>query len=100
MPYGLYLSAAGAHAQSHRMQVLSHNLANVDTPGFKPQQTILQARFAELIEQGDYAGRMNRVQMESLVALESMKWALGRHTVLGEAFRLAPDPRVRRVSQN
>lgn len=52
MPYGLYLSAAGAHAQSHRMQVLSHNLANVDTPGFKPQQTILQARFAEMIEQG------------------------------------------------
>ena len=52
MPYVLYLSAAGAHAQSHRMQVLSHNLANVDTPGFKPQQTILQARFAEMIEQG------------------------------------------------
>lgn len=52
MPYGLYLSAAGAHAQSHRLQVLSNNLANVDTPGFKPQQTILQARFAELIEEG------------------------------------------------
>lgn len=52
MPYGVYLSAAGAHAQSHRMQVLSNNLANVDTPGFKPQQTILQARFAEMIEQG------------------------------------------------
>jgi len=53
MPYGVYMSAAGAHAQSHRMQVLSHNLANVDTPGYKPQQTILQARFAELIEEGE-----------------------------------------------
>lgn len=53
MPYGVYLSAAGAHAQSHRMQVLSNNLANVDTPGFKPQQTILQARFAEMIENGE-----------------------------------------------
>ena len=52
MPYGVYLSAAGAHAQSHRMQVLSNNLANVDTPGFKPQQTILQSRFAEMIEEG------------------------------------------------
>ncbi|TWT50520.1 Flagellar hook protein FlgE [Rubripirellula amarantea] len=52
MPYGLYMSAAGAHAQSHRMQQLSNNLANVDTPGFKPQETILQARFAEMIEQG------------------------------------------------
>jgi len=32
------------------MKVLSNNLANVDTPGYKPQETILQARFAELIE--------------------------------------------------
>ena len=53
MPYGVYLSASGAHVQSHRMKMLSNNLANVDTPGFKPQETILQARFAELIEQGE-----------------------------------------------
>jgi len=53
MPYGLYLSASGAQAQSHRLQQISNNLANVETPGFKPQQTILQARFAELIEQGE-----------------------------------------------
>lgn len=52
MPYGVYLSAAGAQAQSHRLQQVSNNLANVDTPGFKPQATILQARFAELIEEG------------------------------------------------
>ncbi|MDA9858312.1 flagellar hook basal-body protein [Rubripirellula sp.] len=52
MPYGLYLSASGAHAQSHRMQVLSNNLANVDTPGFKPSDTVLQSRFAEMIEEG------------------------------------------------
>ena len=53
MPYGVYLSAAGANAQSHRLEVLSNNLANVQTPGYKPQQTILQARFAELIEEGE-----------------------------------------------
>ncbi len=53
MPYGVYLSAAGAHAQSHRMQVLSNNLANVGTTGFKPQETVLQARFAEMIEEGN-----------------------------------------------
>ncbi len=60
MPYGVYLSAAGAHAQSHRMQVLSNNLANVDTPGFKPQQTILQVRFAEMIEEGITSPRDGR----------------------------------------
>lgn len=58
MPYGVYLSASGAHAQSHRLKVLSHNLANVDTPGFKPQETILQARFAELIEEGQVSPQL------------------------------------------
>jgi len=53
MPYGVYLSASGANAQSHRLQVLSNNLANVNTTGFKPEFPVLQARFAEMIDQGD-----------------------------------------------
>lgn len=53
MPYGVYLSASGAQAQSHRLQQVSNNLANVETPGFKPVATVLQARFSELIENGD-----------------------------------------------
>ncbi len=53
MPYGVYMSAAGANAQNHRLQVLSNNLANVETPGYRPQQAVLQARFAELIEEGN-----------------------------------------------
>lgn len=53
MSYGQYISAAGAQAQNHRLQVLSHNLANVETTGYKPQQAVMQARFAELIEEGE-----------------------------------------------
>ncbi len=53
MPYGMYLSAAGADAQSRRLEVLSNNLANVDTPGFKRQFAILQARHSESIERGE-----------------------------------------------
>lgn len=53
MSYGQYISAAGAQAQNHRLQVLSHNLANVETAGYKPQQAVMQARFAELIEEGE-----------------------------------------------
>jgi flagellar basal-body rod protein FlgF/flagellar basal-body rod protein FlgG len=52
MAYGLYLSAAGANAQDHRLQIIAHNLANVQTPGYKPQEAALQARFAEAIERG------------------------------------------------
>ncbi len=53
MPYGIYLSAAGANAQNHRLEVLSHNLANINTPGFKSQLAVLQARHSEAIERGE-----------------------------------------------
>ena len=52
MPYGMYISAAGADAQLRRIEVISNNIANVDTPGFKPMMVVLQARHAEAIEQG------------------------------------------------
>jgi len=52
MDYGLYMSAAGAEAQSQRMQVMTNNLANVDTVGFKRDFAISQARHAEEIERG------------------------------------------------
>lgn len=57
MPYGLYISAEGAQAQSKRMEVISNNLANVDTTGFKRQLATVQARHSEAIQQGlDHAG--------------------------------------------
>jgi flagellar basal-body rod protein FlgF len=52
MPYGLYMSAEGAHAQSTRLEVIAHNLANVDTTGFKRELAIIQTRYAEEIEEG------------------------------------------------
>jgi flagellar basal body rod protein FlgG len=52
MYYGLYMSAAGAHAQSQRVEVLSNNLANVDTVGFKKELALLEARDAEEVERG------------------------------------------------
>ncbi len=52
MPYGMYLSAAGADVQSSRLQVLSNNLANADTTGFKREIAILEARHAEAVARG------------------------------------------------
>jgi flagellar basal-body rod protein FlgF/flagellar basal-body rod protein FlgG len=52
MPYGLYISAEGAQAQSRRLDVISNNLANVDTVGFKRDLSVFQARYAEAIDQG------------------------------------------------
>ncbi len=55
MTYGMYISAAGAHTQSERLQILTNNLANVDTPGFKRELAVIAARHAEAIEQGRVA---------------------------------------------
>lgn len=52
MYYGMYLSAAGAFAQSQRMDAVSHNIANVGTAGFKRELGVLQSRHAEDIERG------------------------------------------------
>ncbi len=52
MPYGLYLSAEGAHAQSKRLEVIANNLANVDTAGFKRELAVFQARYAEETQRG------------------------------------------------
>lgn len=53
MSYGMYISAEGAKAQSQRLEVISNNMANVDTAGFKPDVAIFQARYAEAIQRGD-----------------------------------------------
>jgi flagellar basal body rod protein FlgG len=58
MLYGLYTSASGADTQSRRMEVLSHNMANVDTTGFKEELAVIQARDSRAIRDGmDSAGR-------------------------------------------
>ncbi len=53
MPYGMYLSASGAHVQNHRLEVLSNNLANINTPGFKPSLAIVQSRYNKAVEDGE-----------------------------------------------
>jgi flagellar basal-body rod protein FlgF len=50
MTYGLYMSAMGAQAQSRRIEVLSNNLANVDSQGFKRELAVLSARNSAAIE--------------------------------------------------
>jgi flagellar basal-body rod protein FlgF len=52
MLYGMYISAAGALAHSHRQDVIANNLANVDTVSFKRDLAVLQTRRTEAVEKG------------------------------------------------
>ena len=47
MAYGMYISADGALIQGKRMEMIANNMANVETPGFKRDLAIFQARLAE-----------------------------------------------------
>lgn len=52
MYYGLYMSAAGAHSQGQKVEVLSNNIANGGTVGFKRELALLESRESEAIERG------------------------------------------------
>ena len=47
MAYGMYISADGALIQAKRMEMIANNMANVETPGFKRDLALFQARLAE-----------------------------------------------------
>lgn len=46
MDSGFYAASAGLKAQSQALEVAAHNLANVNTPGFRGEQTTLQSLMA------------------------------------------------------
>jgi len=47
MNYGMYVSAAGALANSYRQDVIANNLANVETVAFKRDLALMRARGTE-----------------------------------------------------
>jgi flagellar basal-body rod protein FlgG len=51
MIYGLWQSAAGLQAQQYRQALITNNLANAETPGFKPDRIAFHERLnASMIE--------------------------------------------------
>jgi len=52
MIYGMYVSAAGAMANSYRQDVVANNLANVDTVSFKRDLALMRGRRTEAAASG------------------------------------------------
>ncbi len=61
MNYGLMISASGALTSLHRQQVLTNNLANVNTAGFKPSLAAVRQRDAARVEDGLMSMPSNRL---------------------------------------
>lgn len=58
MIYGLWQSVGGLQAQDYRQTVLANNLANADTPGFKPQRVAFAERLNASLSKGGPASRL------------------------------------------
>src|SRR3954470_16064638 len=59
MLYGLYLSATGVMTNAYRQDVISNNIANAETVGFKRDLALFQERRTERAERGLSPGRSN-----------------------------------------
>ncbi len=59
MNYGLYLSATGVMANSHRQDVIANNLANAESVGFKRDLPIFQQRLTEAQQHRSLMGKTN-----------------------------------------
>ena len=56
MVYGLWQSASGLRTQDFRQTVIANNMANIDTPGFKPDSVAFAERLSEAQRRGGFAG--------------------------------------------
>jgi len=93
MFYGIYLSADGAHVQSKRLEVIAHNLANVDTPGFRRQLAILQARASETGPYLPTGGNWEELPGGVQVSHTALDHSLGKikHTGIPTDFAIVGD---------
>jgi len=56
MIYGLWQSASGLRTQDFKQSIIANNLANLDTPGFKPDTVAFAERLSEAKRRGGFAG--------------------------------------------
>ncbi len=94
MNYGLYLAAAGTLADIHRQEVITNNLANVNTVGFKPDLVFSMQRLPERLGSGSAVEP--QLLLEQLggaqsVAPTRMSLAQGALTRTGSDFDTALD---------
>ena len=82
MNYGLYQSAGGVLSNLHEFQVISNNLANAQTTGFKADLALAQQRLPGRIEAGSFSDpsllleRLGGGQLTTLTMVEFVQGSL------------------------
>lgn len=80
MIYGLYHSAAGLLTNEYRQSVIANNLANAETPGFKPELAVFAERF-----RASQAGVRDNPTDERVEGLSGGLWLGRTHTDFRDA---------------
>ena len=80
--FGMYISASGAQAYSQFLDVVSNNIANADTPGFKAKDVAFRKVLAGLLGDG------------ALVTTHERHWDTEYAVTGGEVFSIPYNPSV------
>lgn len=93
MNYGLYLSATGVLTSTHRIDVISNNLANTESHGFRRQIAAVQHRPPEMQEDGVRGGdpRLNLIGGGQLVLPSTYDLSAGMIEPTGDPLSAAID---------
>tara|TARA_Y100000589_G_scaffold14395_1_gene11647 strand:+ start:32194 stop:32967 length:774 start_codon:yes stop_codon:yes gene_type:complete len=91
MNYGLYQSAGGVLSNLHEFQVISNNLANAQTTGFKADLALAQQRLPARIESGSFSDpnllleRLGGGQLTTPTMVEFVQGSLEKTGASGDA---------------
>ena len=82
MDASLFISKTGLDAQQRRMSVISNNLANVSTTGFKRERAVFEDLLYQNIRQaGGQTGADTQAPIGLLMGTEHEFWQMKKFTI-------------------
>lgn len=89
MDQGIYTAAAGAIAMEDRLNVISNNIANLNTTGFKKDQMSFEQYMKQLDTSSLYPGQYKTVPIDVLAVSRSIDLSAGAPVKTGNVLDIA-----------
>ena len=89
MDQGIYTAAAGAIAMEDRLNIISNNIANMNTTGFKKDQMSFEQYMKQLDTSSLYPGQYKTVPIDVLAVSRSIDLSAGAPVKTGNVLDIA-----------
>jgi len=89
MDQGIYTAAAGAIAMEDRLNIISNNIANLNTTGFKKDQMSFEQYMKQLDTTSLYPGQYKTVPIDVLAVSRSIDLSAGAPVKTGNVLDIA-----------